>query len=41
MVGRWYSNYYAGNPSDVYELTLAQIGQYENAALQRGLAWAK
>lgn len=41
MVGRWYSNFYAGNPSNAYELTLAQIEQYESAALQRGLAWTK
>ncbi|MEN9491274.1 MAG: CDP-glucose 4,6-dehydratase [Pseudomonadota bacterium] len=41
MVGRWYSNFYAGNPSNAYELTLAQIEQYESAALQRGLEWTK
>lgn len=41
MVGRWYSNFYAGQPTDPYELTLEQINQYETAAVQRGLAWTK
>jgi len=41
MVGRWYSNFYAGNPHDAYELTLSQIEQYESAATARGLMWAK
>jgi CDP-glucose 4,6-dehydratase len=41
MVGRWYSNFYAGSPCDTYELTLAQIEQYEGAAAKRGLAWTK
>lgn len=41
MVGRWYSNFYAGSPCDTYELTLAQIEQYEGAAVKRGLAWTK
>lgn len=41
MVGRWYSNFYADNPCDAYELTLDQIEKYEGLALQRGLAWAK
>jgi CDP-glucose 4,6-dehydratase len=41
MVGRWYSNFYADNPIDAYELTLSQIEQYESAAVARGLAWTK
>lgn len=41
MVGRWYSNFYAGSPHDTYDLTLAQIEQYEGAAVQRGLSWTK
>lgn len=41
MVGRWYSNFYAGNPRDAYELTLEQIEQYEGAALRRSLTWTK
>lgn len=41
MVGRWYSNFYAGSPCDTYELTLAQIEQYEGAAVKRGLTWTK
>ena len=41
MVGRWYSNFYAGNTRDAYELTLEQIEQYEGAALRRSLAWTK
>jgi CDP-glucose 4,6-dehydratase len=41
MVGRWYSNFYAGNSMNAYELTLSQIEQYEAAAKARGLAWTK
>lgn len=41
MVGRWYSNFYAEMPCDAYKLTLAQIEQYENHALDRGLVWSK
>jgi CDP-glucose 4,6-dehydratase len=41
MVGRWYSNFYSGSPIDAYELTLAQIEQYESAAVHRDLPWTK
>jgi CDP-glucose 4,6-dehydratase len=41
MVGRWYSNFYAGLPVDAYELTLYQIDQFESAAVKRGLIWTK
>jgi CDP-glucose 4,6-dehydratase len=41
MVGQWYSNYYTGNVRDAYELTLAQIGKYEDMAQQRGLSWTR
>jgi CDP-glucose 4,6-dehydratase len=41
MVGRWYSNFYSGQKENCYELTLAQIDQYESAAASRGLAWTK
>jgi CDP-glucose 4,6-dehydratase len=41
MVGRWYSNFYAGQPEDSYGLTLAQIHQFEAAAVNRGLAWTR
>lgn len=39
MVGNWYSNFYAANPRNSYELTLIQIEQYELAASKRKLAW--
>lgn len=41
MVGRWYSNFYAGQPENTYDLTLSQINQYEAAAMKRGLVWAR
>ncbi|WP_087721955.1 CDP-glucose 4,6-dehydratase [Pandoraea sp. PE-S2T-3] len=41
MVGRWYSNFYSGQPENAYTLTLDQIDQYEAAATKRGLAWTK
>lgn len=41
MVGRWYSNFYAGQPEDSYALTLSQIAQYEAAAARRELAWTR
>lgn len=41
MVGRWYSNFYAGQAEDAYALTLEQIDAYEAAATKRGLAWTK
>ena len=41
MVGVWYSNFYAGNIRNAYDLTLEQIDQYENAAFKRNCIWIK
>jgi CDP-glucose 4,6-dehydratase len=40
LVGEWYSAFYRGD-SDMYDLTLAQLADYERLAAQRQLSWAR
>ena len=40
FVGEWYSAFYRGH-SDMYDLTLAQLADYERQAAQRRLSWAR
>lgn len=39
LVSEWYYEFYKNN-SDIYNLTVRQIDQYESLALERGLVWA-
>jgi CDP-glucose 4,6-dehydratase len=41
LVGCWYSHFYSGKLTTMYDLTLSQIDQYERSAIRRGLAWTK
>ncbi len=44
LVGLWYSAFYGKQSAqsvDMYELTMQQIGEYEQLALERSLKWAQ
>lgn len=41
MVGKWYSAYYEGHHGDIFDITMAQINQYEISATSRDLLWTK
>lgn len=41
FIARWYKTFYAGDLASLYDLTLAQIGQYTAEAQSQRLKWAQ
>ena len=40
FTGKWYYNYYHGDRTELYKITLEQIEQYEKKAIEKGIKWA-